>query len=272
MHECLRRHPQIYMSPRKEPLFFAEDLPDLPGRRISTPEEYIALFDGARAGQLLGEASPYYLYSEHAVHAIRRQCANARVVIMLRNPADMMYSMYWAWSYAGFDDSPTFEEAIDPRRFRAPNQSRFLLDYRHFARYSSHVARYLDAFGEARVHIVVFDDFVRDTSRVYRELCRFLGVSPDHQPPPTLDVIQRASARRPLSRRLARFVTACRPSDHRLVARRAMPLVRDALRRWGSVAPPPLDADTRRRIQREYASEIRLLGDLIGRDLSAWCV
>ena len=92
MHAYLGQHPQVYMSSRKEPLFFAPDLRGLPGDRIGDTHAYLALFEDATDQRRVGEASPYYLYSAHASDAIRRQCPDPRIIVMLRNPADMMYS------------------------------------------------------------------------------------------------------------------------------------------------------------------------------------
>ena len=133
------------MSPRKEPLFFTPDLPGLPGDRIGDPHVYLALFKDATDQRRIGEASPDHLYSAHASDAIGRQCQDARIIIMLRNPADMMYSMYWAWSYAGFEDSPSFEAAIDREPDQDGTQGRFILNYRRLTRYYEHVQRYLGA-------------------------------------------------------------------------------------------------------------------------------
>jgi hypothetical protein len=270
MHGYLGQHPQIYMSPRKEPLFFAPDLPGLPGDRIGEPHAYLALFEDATDQRRIGEASPYYLYSAHASDAIGRQCQDARIIIMLRNPADMMYSMYWAWSYAGFENSPSFEAAIDREPDPAGTQARFILNYRGLTRYCEHVERYLGAFGGSRVHVVVFDDLVRDPSGAYRDVCQFLDVDLDHQPRFALSPFRRAASRKPRSRHLAHFLSSSRSTPYGFVGRRIAALARDATRRWGSVPPPPLRAELRRRIQREYEPEVRRLGQLIGRDLSPW--
>ena len=268
MHAYLGQHPQVYMSPRKEPLFFAPDLAGLPGDRIDDPDAYLALFKDATDQRRAGEASPYYLYSPHASDAIGRQCEDARIIIMLRNPADMMHSMYWAWSYAGFEDSPSFEAAIDREPDRVSTEGRFILNYRGLTRYYEHVQRYLGAFGGSRVHVIVFDDLVRDPSGTYRDVCQFLDVAVDFEPRLALSPFHRAASRRPLSRRLARFLSSSAPSG--FVGQRVAALIRDAARRWGSVPPPRLRPELRRRIQREYEPEVRRLGHLIGRDLSSW--
>ena len=130
--------------------------------------------------------------------------------------------------------------------------------------------RYLGAFDRSRVHVIVFDDLVRDPSGAFRDVCQFLDVAVDYEPRFALSPFRRAASRRPLSRRLAHFLSSPRSTPHGFAGQRVAALIRDAARRWGSVPPPPLQPELRRRIQREYEPEIHSLGQLIGRDLSPW--
>src|SRR5271167_3195329 len=73
LYEMLSRHPQIYMPALKEPTFFAADLRPRFPQPIPEPEtleDYLALFEGAREGQRVGEASSLYLWSSEAAAAI----------------------------------------------------------------------------------------------------------------------------------------------------------------------------------------------------------
>src|ERR1700754_4472180 len=73
LYQMLRRHPQIFMPQLKEPRFFAADLRELvpsTPQQPDTLEQYLALFEDARPGQLTGEASPSYLRSSTAAGAI----------------------------------------------------------------------------------------------------------------------------------------------------------------------------------------------------------
>ena len=69
LYEYLRQHPQVFMSPEKETDYFSlGDLPqgDVPAAaskyRARTLDEYEALFRGAGAARVAGEASPSYLF------------------------------------------------------------------------------------------------------------------------------------------------------------------------------------------------------------------
>src|ERR1700689_532587 len=85
LYEMLRPHPQIYMSPAKEPWFFATDMrprfqPRRAGRGPQTLEEYLALFAGATPQQLAGEASSSYLWSQTAAGRIVEVQPEAKII------------------------------------------------------------------------------------------------------------------------------------------------------------------------------------------------
>jgi hypothetical protein len=86
LYAVLARHPQIYMSQRKEPFFFAfENLPPdftdpggEPFRRhaVTDWESYQTLFAGAASHSAVGEASALYLthfHPERTAENIRRR-------------------------------------------------------------------------------------------------------------------------------------------------------------------------------------------------------
>jgi len=93
LYTYLKSHPEIFMSPIKETQFFAADLLG-EHRPIRTWAEYLNCFSGAQSEKRIGEASALYLSSRSAPAAIKAFCATARIIVILRNPVDMMYSLY----------------------------------------------------------------------------------------------------------------------------------------------------------------------------------
>ncbi len=192
MYEYLRQHPEIFMPLRKEPHFFGSDL-------IITPKffdytqnmkEYLGLFAAAQNEKRLGEASPIYLVSRLAAAEIKEFSADAKIIIMLRDPVDMMHSLHAHAVYAGGENIEDFESALDAeedrkRGLRVPKGNGLAdsLFYREVAKFSEQVGRYFQVFGRENVHIIIYDDLRDDTAGVYRETLRFLGVNPDFQPP-----------------------------------------------------------------------------------------
>ena len=111
MYQYLNPHPDIFFSRKKEPHFFAADITT--PRKIADERAYLSLFEGAENQKRIGEASVLYLYSECAACEIKAFSPSARIIIMLRNPVEMMYSWYSERLYVGHEDIDDFESAID---------------------------------------------------------------------------------------------------------------------------------------------------------------
>lgn len=221
------------MSRRKEPHFWGRDLVGSRPWFVRDREQYRALFAPARKEKRVGEASVFYLFSRLAAEEIRRWKPSARIIVMLRNPVDMMHSLHAQFVGFGNEDILDFEAALAAeedrkegrRRQRFPRYPVQVLHYREVARYAPQVSRYLDAFGRERVHVILYDDLERDPARVFRRTCMFLGVDPSFAP------------------------------EFRVV---------------NSNCRPPLAAGLRRRLEAECAEDVATLSRLLGRSLRQW--
>ncbi|MEP7377987.1 MAG: sulfotransferase [Chloroflexota bacterium] len=280
MFEYLSRHPDIYTSPRKEPQYFATDLDS--GSYLDSlsfmrdRDEYLDLFSGARPGQLTGEASTWYLYSKDAARNIKAANPHAHIIIMLRDPVEMLYSLHGRRLYGGSEDLTRFEDALAAEAERKlgrliPPRARNVkaLFYREVGRYSDQVKRYLDIFGKQRVHIVIFEDFRADPAAAYRGVLEFLDVDATFEP--QFRVVNEGVARR--SRRIQRLLLSplvIRTARWAL-PQRARPLVGrawDAINTRGT-RRPPLDGAVADKLRRDLYPDMVRLGELIGRDVAA---
>ena len=277
LYEYLRAHPQVFMSVPKEPMYFGRDL--TPRYRRMTEAEYLALFRDARPEQRAGEASPWYLYSHSAAREILDFAPDARVIIMLRNPVDVMYSQHSQLVFNQREDLADFAAALDAepdriagRRLPADAIRPEALYYRTSVSFAEQVERYLAVFGRERVHFVVFDDLVADPRAVYRATLEFLGVDATFE----VDLSVYNPARRARSGRLQRAIFAPPPQLRGLFGRlRRIPLLhrlRDSLVSANSrqAERREMDPELRRALTAEFAPQVAQLGELIGRDLSAW--
>ena len=106
----LRTHPQVFM-PERETNFYADDLNFAeyePQRRAKDRQAYCELFAGAAEGQLLGEMSGAYLWSEPAVPNILKDSPEARFIVMMRNPIDTAHASHSYFFRRHFEDEPSF--------------------------------------------------------------------------------------------------------------------------------------------------------------------
>ena len=111
LYEYLRAHPQIFMCVPKEPMYFGADL--TPRYRRMTEQEYLALFADAQPGQRAGEASPWYLYSHSAPAEIAHFAPDARIIVMLRNPVDVMHAQHGQLVFNRREDITDFAAALE---------------------------------------------------------------------------------------------------------------------------------------------------------------
>jgi hypothetical protein len=280
--EYLKQHPEIFMSEPKEPHFFGTDLESLWGNRFERYRDidtYLALFVQARDEKRIGEASPWYLYSKRAADEIKKFNPSSRIIIMLRNPVDMVYSLHGQQLYNGNEDIVDFEAALDAepdrrngRRMPKTAHNPVALLYTDVASYCSQVQRYFDVFDREQILLIFFDDFVSDTKAIYREVLEFLDVDPDYQC--EFEVHNPAKAIHSIA--LWRFLMIA-PTRFSIIKRMIPRVLRrtitNALVRFNvREAPrPPMRPERRSRLKKVFSAEVERLGALLGRDLSYWC-
>lgn len=277
LHGYLGQHPDIFMAEPKEPYYF---LSDMPHQERFDEKAYMALFANAGEVQYAGEASVWYLYSSAAASNIRDFCPRARIIIMLRNPADLLYSLHHRSLHTANEDIFDFEEALaaEPerrQRRRIPATAYFPdgLCYRQVVDFVPQVRRYLDAFGRSSVRIVLFDDFVNDTAGVYRDTLTWLNVDDDFEPDLTRRNVSRPLPNLALQRFLRRnaMMRAFRSGMRALVPQPVITGIQAAIGKYTQRQQPArLDPALRARLLQDMRADIEALGELIERDLSLW--
>lgn len=273
MFDYLKAHPQIGMSSYKEPHYFGADLR---GERFEMYrghlEGYLALFKARPEHRRVGEGSVGYLFSKTAAQEIRDFNPNARIIVMLRNPVDALYSMYSQARYTGSTHYDTFEAMMADHDEVPPDQlvetSRRLLSLEG-VRYAGQVQRYLETFDRDAVFISLYDDFRQNTPAVYLDTLRFLDVDETFAPEEFKVVNARKTSRNPLLSYLMQ--------NHFLinigvkVPELALPVYR-----WikvinaGKATRETIDPVLHRELVQALHDDIQQLSQLIDRDLSHW--
>ncbi|HEX3530156.1 MAG TPA: GrpB family protein [Thermoanaerobaculia bacterium] len=264
MYAYLRQHPQIHVSVHKEPHFFGSDLTPLPGA-VRDEALYLSLFAGAGDRPRAGESSVHYLSSRRAPFEIRDYAPAARIIVLLREPLAMAHSLYSLYTRTSNEDLATFEEALaaEPERRagrRLPAGVYFPegLQYTAEALHAEKVERWLEVFGREQVLCLLFDDFVRDTAAVYRKTLEFLGV--DASFTAELDPRRAGELARVQAIRQLRQV----PPE----VRRRMQF--DQMKVHQGPARPAPGAALAAELRERFSGDVARLGELLGRDLSAW--
>ncbi|WP_181346894.1 sulfotransferase [Thalassobacillus sp. CUG 92003] len=173
LYEYLTQHPDIYMPDHKEPHYFGEYKAS--GAYIDNLKDYHSLFKGASMKTKVGEASTSYLYSTKAAKEIKKYQPNAKIIIMLRNPVDRAYSLYWHQVRDSFE-SLSFEEALENESQRIDEGRMFGFHYVQSGFYYQQVKRYMDIFGGSNVKVCIFEEFKKDPLIICNDIFQFLGI------------------------------------------------------------------------------------------------
>ena len=280
LYSYLRQHPGIFLPTVKEPCFFAfagEENKYVQGKfafAVRTREEYEKLFNKAGPDQKTGEMSTPYLYlHEQTIGNLKKfvpQFEKIKIVIMLRNPADRAYSQY-LWRVRDGREPLTFEDAVESERHRMQNGYSF--DYYYIDRgfYFRQVKDFLDHF--ENVHIILFEDFIKNPQMMLKQLCGFLGVDPSFHFRPE-EIVNESYM--PKWKGLSRFVTT--ESRLKFKVWHSMPHpLRKRIRRFllyvnkdRATRESAMDSSLRIKILEGYREDILSLQEVIKRDLSGW--
>lgn len=277
MNDYLRQHPEIFIPDAKELHFFGSDL-NFRRQRI-TLEQYLSYFSGVQNEKRIGESSVWYLYSKVAATEIKEFCPSARIIIMLRNPVDMLYSLHSQHLFNGREDIEDFGDAMEAEvdrknGIRIP-KGKFLIEglfYREVAKYTTQVQRYLNIFGKEKVHIIIFDDFKNNTDDVFRETLRFLEVDESFQPDFRVINPNKRLCSKALKELIQEPPWTVRGLVKTLLPRQFRRKLQKSLMRLNVryERRQPMDPELRRKLQAEFVQEIKQLSILLGRNLICW--
>ncbi len=277
LYSYLSQHPKIYMSPNKEPGFFAlegESLdfqgPDEAFSRTSVTniEDYQKLFDGVTNEVAIGEASPFYLYFPKASERIKHYIPEAKLIVSLRNPVDRAYASYMHNVRMGYE-TDSFEASFNKESERIQDNWIYLWHYKQCGLYYQQLKRYFETFDREQIKVYLFEDLAQSTQSTVQDIFTFLSI--DDTFVPDLSIVNASGI--PRSKLIHNLVDRGNPVREALKS-----VVPDGLRkdianqiRKINLAPkPPIEPKTKQVIADFYRDDVLKLQDLIDRDLSGW--
>lgn len=277
-YSYLKQHPEIYMSPVKEPNFFAfegermdfcapQDQKGINRTSITAIDSYRALFFGATSEKAIGEASHWYLYSPKAPGRIHHHVPEVKLIVLLRDPVERAYSQFLHFVRDGQEPLTDFARALQEEETRIRNNWAF---GRYASRgfYHAQLKRYLGTFDRSQIKIHLYEDFGTDPVGVLGDTFRFLGVDdafvPEMSVRPNVSGVPNNRALHALLTRPERIKTILKPHLPPGLLRFAGDL------RDRNLHKPQLAPEQRRRMVESYREDILKLQDLIDRDLSKW--
>jgi len=189
LYEYLAEHPDVYMSPVKETNFFAlegekmVDPKDDPEQMFHYPwsvtnwEDYVKLFDGVETEKAIGEVSPMYLYSEEAAFRIKERFPDMKLIVILRNPVDRLYSRFMHLARENRKPTNRFEDALDRETIWWRRNDLVKEGFYH-----NHLQKYYGLFDKDQIKVILYDDFKSDPLKEVQNIYEFIGVNGWHEP------------------------------------------------------------------------------------------
>ena len=260
LYTYLGTHPQVFFPTDKEPHFFAEDFPS--HRTCKTLEEYERLYASVESQSIVGDASVLSLYSETAFSKILTSCPEAKFLVAVRNPVDLVVSLHRQYVLSGRDRELNFERAWN-REFNSESRAG-LLYYPKYGRFSLYLGKLFEAVDENRIHTVFLEDLQTQPLKVYLELLKFLELYDDLR----RDFSKINEGRKLRYPRISQFVV----SQSWLVSLLKKMGIAQLLRGWGTVpaVPTPMPNELRHKIENYFYQDILWLVEKYDRDLSHW--
>ncbi|MCA0849965.1 sulfotransferase family protein [Salipiger thiooxidans] len=179
MAAYLQQHPEVAVSEPKETRYYGPytDVASM------TPEAYCESMAHKPGARYRCDATPAYLSDSGTVARIAAENPDARYIVMVRDQADLAFSLHQEFRLSGSETIADFEEAwraCDARRAgkRVPvtcGDARRLL-YDHRASVGKQLAEVLQIIPRERIMIIEMNALRADIAAVWEALCGFLEI------------------------------------------------------------------------------------------------
>lgn len=295
LYNYLDEHPDVYMSPIKEPNHFSSDIePEkfnkafkkherekridldeylngnmdykLWGDYVQKWEQYRKLFKNVKHEKAIGEVSNSYLFSQVAAKNIIEKLPQVKIIMMLRNPMERAFSHY----LANMRDGKTI------KNFREEVESNYTLETREWGKkylyielgmYYQQVKRYLDVFPRENIKMYLYDDYKKDSVLLVKDLFRFIGVNPNV----TIDFSKKYNESKIPKNKYFNFIIS--KSGIKKSAIKLFPLeYREKIKSmfFTNEKKPKLSVEDKKFLLGIYREDIKNLSHVMNRDLHTW--
>jgi len=277
----LSHHPDIYMSPIKEPKFFTAQFLPFPLRgpgdsfvenfTVKTFDAYQRLFRQVKNEKAIGDASVDNLYFyRKVIPLIKRYLGDIRILIVLRNPVERAFSAYKNL-LRDSRETLSFEDALEREGVRRRKGYEYLWRYLDVGLYYHQVKAYLESF--SRVKVLILEQFENGSFDILRHIFAFLEVDASFRPRRSNHLNLSGKPRLPWVQRPFN-PTGFKGKAYKQLAMNGFDV--DKLMRWvepvrsANIAPITMNPQTRQRLYEKYEVDMKNLSDLLQTDLTGW--
>ena len=165
IHACLDEHPNVFVSDPKELDYFSRHI----DRGLGW---YLSRFTPSPTETVWGELSPSYLSCVDAPAKLAELSPGCKLLMSFRNPVDRAYSYYQLRKEMPELAGRSIEEIVE----------RDLGGIVTNGLYAEHLERWKAHFPSDQIHVVFYEDLLKDDQELIQGVYGALGVDPGFRP------------------------------------------------------------------------------------------
>lgn len=281
----LNQHPDIYMSPRKEPNFFGFETKseaDFIGnpteleyyrQSVTDKSAYLSLFSDVNKETAIGEISNTYLYHESACERIKHWIPNVKLIAIFRQPVDRLYSRYLHLARDNRLPTQNFEDCLDRNTIWWKRNDLIQEGF-----YYRHLSKFYDSFPLESIKIFLYEDLKSNSDTLMKDLFNFLEVDASFKPNTTVKYNSSGFVKNQSYERFLGHDGFVKRSIEKLLPRKIFDslkrnqIIQKSLTRVRerNLSKPKLSHEMKSRLLDIYRDDIDNLSKLIDRDLTHW--
>lgn len=269
LYKLLKSHPELHVSEQKELHYFNID------ENYNKGLDYYEKFfdENYNHQKLIGEFTPDYLQYTFVPPRIRKDLGEVKILIILRHPVDRAYSQFNFHKMLGYEDKKSeFEVALNKEEIDlAINERKEWYSpayYRSKSMYFEQVKRYIDTFGEKNVHLVIFEEMLKNKERIdLVKTCQFLGITEEHE----FDSDHSNPTIMNFNSSYVKLMRKAKDILFMIFPEKFVNPIKERIIKKTYKKPDKLNKQVKDRLYKEYFSEdVRKLEAMCGIDLSIW--
>lgn len=248
-----------------------------------SPADYIEVFSHLPQHSTIGcKAADYFFF--YPVHdRIKKYLPHTKFIVVLRNPLQRAWSMYWNEVGKGREQL-NFDEAINIEDERIKSSTYNLLHHSYKTRglYAQSLERFIDKFGQDRIYVVTLEALRSDPVQELNKIYEYIGVSQIQNFTPEKKVYNHnwTTIQKPFIKK-NKLLSAIERKWDKLLSlsmRVLLPNVYDRRKWYGKLTKLTrktkedfvMSDETKTKLLSYYSDDTQRLQDYLGIDLSSW--
>jgi len=266
----LSKHSSIFLPKLKELQYFDSEFysSNLNGPGDGKPiinnlNDYLEEYKGRKETYLI-DATPSYILEDQVANEIYKFNSSARVIIMIRNPAERAFSNY-AHLVRDQREELSFDNALKAEKERSDKNWSSFWRYKDSSFYYKRIKNYIDTFGSKNVFVITTEELKQKQKKIIDETIAWLGLDRE-------DIYSNVTYNKSgLPNSSLKLVNIFKKNSLiKWVGKKI--ISKESFERFKSknLIPMKIEKNSYELLKKEFENDIKMLEKLLDRDLSLW--